>query len=197
MTQKTWHRAAGTLFGFPALPPEEDWTRDPYAKILREQAAILETAAKVRYRKPSKPRPPRPPKPGDGHFAPKPGQPGSLLEVDGRQFEVWADAPAHGGKSVWAVCEGRYYVINRHGHYAKFAEDVAKGVVDGYPKHRVDAAAMEAARRAIGDAYDWQKLKAELDRAVPWARAKVAHQLYPDRYPDPGDFAPAAESAAA
>ncbi|MFB9926309.1 hypothetical protein ACFORO_42575 [Amycolatopsis halotolerans] len=122
MTQKTWHEVNGTLFGFPALPPDEDWTKDPYAKILAGQAAILETAAKVKYRKPTKPRGFKGPKPGDGVFTPERGKPGSVLEVDGKRFEVWADAPAWGGsKAIWAVCDGRYYRVNKYGEYAEFA----------------------------------------------------------------------------
>lgn len=80
MTQKEWHTVNGTLFGFPALPPEDN-------EVTRNlRSAYDYTLDKARKVKPVKtrfspPRGPRPPKPGNGVFEPKTGERGSTVPV--------------------------------------------------------------------------------------------------------------------
>lgn len=114
------HVVNGTLFSFPELPPKEDVPPALYARFTRERQAILDKAAACKFKPAPKQKAWKGPRPGNGEFSPAAGKPGSLLEVDGLVFEVWADAPRWGGhKAVWATCEGRYYVLNNIGSYTE------------------------------------------------------------------------------
>ncbi|MBB4689797.1 hypothetical protein [Amycolatopsis jiangsuensis] len=118
---KTWHEVNGTLFGFPELPTPDEMGVELHAKFTAANKSILDRAAAVKHRRPAKPRAWRGPKPGNGQFSPEPGKPGSVLELDGKRFEVWAAAPAWGGvKAVWAVWDSRYFIVDKYGRYAEY-----------------------------------------------------------------------------
>ncbi|MBP2323321.1 hypothetical protein JOF56_003706 [Kibdelosporangium banguiense] len=114
------HVIGGTTFSFPPLPPKDEIDPVLFERLTTEREKILDEARKVKPTKRTAPRGVRTPKPGNGVFEPEPGAPGSVLEVDGRRFEVWCSAPTYlGHRAVWATVEGSvsYWHVNCHGSY--------------------------------------------------------------------------------
>ena len=68
---------AGTEYVFPALPVDDPMRSEERAR----RASIVDQAARVKYRPPSRTRGHRTPRPGSGRFSPAPGAPGSRVLV--------------------------------------------------------------------------------------------------------------------
>lgn len=183
----------GTRFCFPALPPEEDAPAAVYATITGRREQILATAEKIKYRKPARPRRSPRPKPGTGDFAPEAGCPGARIELDDRGTgEVWAIAP-HG--KLWVACGDTYVLATPSGHeFSALPPGQAPAQIVAAVCKRsaaIVANTVVPASEGRGVQANSPEFTAVLElreRALTWARASLAHQLYPALYPHPGAF---------
>lgn len=100
---------AGTTFRFPSLP-DDYVTEAPelFERFTAERANVLAKATEAKHTPLAKPRPFPRPKAGNGAFTPKPGAPGDVITVDGRDFEVWSPGPYAGTR--WVTHAGRYFL---------------------------------------------------------------------------------------
>jgi|SRR5690606_33236539 len=113
-------------------------------------------------------------------FNPKPGYPGT--EING--YEVWALAPRN---CRWVIDGDGYRLVHVSG--ADKGGDIPRGdsrrlIVAEMQKRRKEVVADRLAPRGGKpvDYWEWSRLRT---LALNWACEVIAHELYPDYYPEP------------
>lgn len=107
-------------------------------------------------------------------------------------YEVW-DLSTRG--TVWATKGGDWFAITRHGDVHRIEREVQrKGVVDGVFEARGELIVNRMFKQAtqgvssaeiMDHCMKWSALRTRIKEYV-WS--KLAHELYPNHYADPGKF---------
>lgn len=106
-------------------------------------------------------------------------------------YEVWGFSPRG---TAWAVKDGDWFAITRHGDVHRIEREVQrKGIVDGVFEARGELIVNRLFKQAaqgvspaeiLDNCMKWSDLRTRI-KAHVWS--KLAHELYPNHYADPGE----------